>query len=356
MAATVGLDIGGTSVRAAVLDTAKAKRELKRFGEMPLPSGSVVAGEILDDLAVAEAISALWKREKLPKKRVVVGTSSQRLVVRQVDVPQMDEAELAEALPYQVQDFIPIGVDEAILQHIPLEDFVTPDGEPMSSILVVAVYRDIVDALVSVTKRAGLSVEAIDLQAFGLVRAVFGMAPAVENPLNAIVDIGASVSQVVIAKGGQARFVRLLPRGGDDFTAALRDGLSLEAAEADAMKRRVGVAPEGDGVGSDDDAEPRRLLTRQADALIEEVRGSVNFFLSQAGEDSVEQLVVAGNGARLPHLASRLGQSLGVTVVPAKILPHVDLGRTGRTESEMLDAQPVLPISVGLALWEPNPR
>ena len=351
MAVTVGLDIGGTSVRAALFDA--SKRELKRFGEMPLADGSVVAGEIIDDLAVSEALSALWKREKLPRKRVVVGTASQRLVVRQVDVPAMDDAELEEALPYQVQDFIPIGIEEAILDYVPLEDFVTPDGEPMRSILVVAVYRDIIDTLLSVTRKAGLRIEAIDLQAFGLVRSVFGMQPAVDNPLRAIVDIGATVSQVVIAKGGQARFVRLLPRGGEDFTAALRNGLSLDADDADKLKRRVGVAPEGRVAEADDpDTEALRLLTREADALIEEVRGSVNFFVSQSGDQEVEKVVVAGNGARLPHLASRLGKALGIGVAPAKILDAVELGRTGRSEAEMLDAQPLLPTSVGLALWK----
>lgn len=351
MTATVGLDIGGTSVRAAVIDTAKSKHVLRRFGEMPLPPGSVVAGDILDDFAVAEALGALWKREKLPKKHVVVGTASQRMVVRQVDVPQMEDGELREALPYQVQDFIPIGVDEAVLDFIPLEDFLTPDGEPMRSILVVAAHRDVVDTLLDVTSRIGLSVEAIDLQAFGLVRSVFGMAPAVENPLHAIVDIGASVSQVVIAKGGQARFVRLLPRGGDDFTDALQDGLGIGSKEADDLKRDVGVLPEGEETGSDDRAESRRLLIRQADALIEEVRGSVNFYLSQTGEESVSQLVVAGNGARLPHLASRLGSALDVAVVPAKILDLVELGRIRHSDEEMLEAQPVLPTAVGLGLW-----
>lgn len=353
MPASVGLDIGGTSVRVAVIDTAKSRRVLRRYGEMPLPPGAVVAGDVVDHLAVAESVSALWKREKFPKKNVIVGTASQRLVVRQVDVPSMDDAELRDALPYQVQDFIPIGVDEAILDFVPLEDFVTPDGEPMRSILVVAVYRDIVDTLLSVARSANLSVSAIDLQAFGLVRAVFGMAPALDNPLHAVVDIGSSVSQVIIAKGGQVRFVRLLPRGGDDFTTALRDGMSLEVADAEAMKRTIGVNPaEGEEPsGTEEEVGARHLLTRQADALIEEVRGSVNFFLSQTTETTVDRLVVAGNGARLPHLASRLGAALGVSVVPAKILEFVEVGRTGRTADEMLDAQPVLPTSVGLGLW-----
>ena len=202
MAVTVGLDIGTSSLRAAVVDTAKGKALVRRYAEMPLPPGAVVAGEILDVDAVAETVAALWKRAKLPKKRVVVGSASQKLVVRQVDVPQMGESELKEALPFQVQDSIPIAVEDAMLDFIPLEEFSTPEGEPMQSILAIAVHRDVVQALVAVTEAAKLSLLAIDLQAFGLIRAVFGLEHSVEDPYQAIVDIGGSVTQLIIAKGG----------------------------------------------------------------------------------------------------------------------------------------------------------
>lgn len=350
MAVTVGLDIGTSSVRAAVVDTAKGKAVVRRYAEMPLPPGAVVAGEILDVDAVAETVAALWKRAKLPKKRVVVGSASQKLVVRQVDVPQMGESELMEALPFQVQDSIPIAVEDAMLDFIPLEEFSTPEGEPMQSILAIAVHRDVVQALVAVTEAAKISLLAIDLQAFGLIRAVFGLEHSVEDPYQAIVDIGGSVTQLIIAKGGTARFVRMLPTGGEQFTNALVEGLDLSFAEADVVKRRVGVAAGEPAIGEEPDDVARRLLTTQADRLIDEIRGSVNFFASQSS-DSIARVVVAGNAARLPHLANRLGQKLALPIVPAKILERVEIGRVGLSETEMLDAQPVLPTGVGLGLW-----
>ena len=114
----------------------------------------------------------------------------------------MDESELKEALPFQVQDSIPISVDEAVLDFVPLEEFTTPDGEAMASILVVAIHRDIVYSLRRVTDSAGLSLLAIDLQAFGLVRSTFGIVPALGNPLQALVDVGSSVTQVIVTRGG----------------------------------------------------------------------------------------------------------------------------------------------------------
>lgn len=238
-----------------------------------------------------------------------------------------------------------------MLDWVGIEDFVTDDGQPRRSILVIAASRDIVDTLLSVCNSAGLTVDAVDLQAFGLVRSVFGVAPALGNPLHALLDIGASVSQLVIAKGGAARFVRLLPIGGDDFTAVLRDGLGLETADADELKRAVGVASNGDGSGTGDGADARGLLTARADALIDEVKGSLDFYLTNASDERVERLVVAGNGARLPHLARRMGRRLDLPIEPAKVLDLVDVGRVDKTDAEMLDAQPVLPAAVGLALW-----
>ncbi len=351
MAVTVGLDIGGNAVRAAVVDTGKSNRIVRRYAEMPLPAGAVSGGEIVDEGAVAEAVAALWKRNKLPRKRVIVGTANQRLAVRQVDVPQMGHEELTEALPFQVQDSIPIAVDEAVLDFVPLEQFVTPDGEPMESILAVAVHRDIVDSLIRVMESAKVAPTAVDLQAFALVRAIFGMEAGLGTPLQAIVDIGASITQVVIARAGTAHFVRLLPRGGDDFTAALRDGLDLDAESAEELKRTVGVEPMGMPGDDDDVSKARRILTEQADALIEELRSSVNYFEASSGEERVERLVVAGNAARLPHLANRFGRSLGVAVEPARVLDMFEVGKIEMTDDEILDAQPVIPTAVGLALW-----
>jgi Tfp pilus assembly PilM family ATPase len=155
----------------------------------------------------------------------------------------------------------------------------------------------------------------------------------------------------VIARAGTAHFVRLLPRGGDDFTAALRDGLDLDAESAEELKRTVGVEPFGLPDGDDEVSKARQILTEQADSLIEEVRGSVNYFETSTGDLRVERLVVAGNAARLPHLANRLGRSLSVDVEPARILDHLEVGNIEMSDEEVLDAQPVIPTAVGLALW-----
>ena len=353
MPISVGLDIGSEAVRAAVVDAGpKSTPVLKRFADMPLPRGAVFGGDVADEGAVAEAVAALWKRNRLPRRRVVLGIANQRVISRQVDVPHLEEEELVEALPFQVQDAIPIPVEDAVLDYVPLEEFTTPDGDLMLSILVIAAQRDMVDGLLRIVQSAGVQVQSIDLQAFGLVRAAFGadLTRGGEGP-QALLDIGASMSQIAVVRGGITRFVRILPTGGEQFTEALVNGLSLSREDAEDLKRRTGVEPEGLPEGDDADAAARRVLTRTADALVEEIRGSVNYYLTQAGEHALERLVVSGNGARLPHLANRVGRALGTRIEPVRVLEHVKVGRVQMTEAQLLDHQPVLPASVGLALW-----
>lgn len=354
MAVNVGLDIGTSAVRAAVVQTGKNAPILRKYGQVALPEGAVLGGEIADEAVVRDAIVQLWKQAKLPKKNVVVGIANQRVIVRRVDLPLMSEEELAESLPYQAQEFIPIPIEEAILDFVPLEEFTTPSNEPMMSVLVVAAQKGMAEDVVRVAGNAGLKVVAVDLQAFALVRAIYGGELNLEEGIDVVVNVGAALTQVAVVKTGTVRFLRIVPMGGHDFTTALQDSLATGPDAAESHKRRVGVALEGDApAGESDDDKARAALTEQADLLIEEIRGSVDFFLSQAPETAINKLLVSGNGARLPHLAARLGRTLGVPVEPIRLLEgeRMQVGKTGLSEAEFMEAQPVLPVAVGLALW-----
>lgn len=351
MAVTVGLDIGSTGVRAAVVEIGRSSRTLKAFAELPLPRGTIEAGDVVDEPALTEALQTLWRQTKIPRKKVVMGIASRRAIVRQVAVPQLEDDELAESLAFHVEEALPMAVEDAVLDFVPQEDFLSREGEPMRSVLVVAVSRAVIDSFRRVAEDADIGLAAIDLQAFALVRSVFGIVPALGNPRRVLVDVGGSVTQVVVAQGGVASFVRLLPRGGDTFTEALVNDLGLDAGDAEEAKRRVGVAPVGAGAAVGDDADIQRILTAEASDFVEEVADSVAFYAGSADGPAIEQLVVAGNGARLPHLARRLGEALRLPVAPAKVLDYVDVGEIGRSEDELLSAQPVLPTAVGLSLW-----
>src|SRR5438270_1323307 len=100
----------------------KGPATLERFGQVALPLGAVRDGEVVDSDAVAAAIKQLWAQAKISSKKVVVGVANQKVVVRQVDLQWMPTGELKKALAFQVQDYVPMPVDQAILDFHLLEE------------------------------------------------------------------------------------------------------------------------------------------------------------------------------------------------------------------------------------------
>ena len=155
-APVVGLDIGTSAVRAAQVSAGRSGFSLTKFGQVALPPGAVVDGEIHDPGAVTEAIVQLWKRTKPRSKKVVVGVANQRVIVRQVDLPYLEEKDFAASLKYQVADYIPMPVEDAEIDYQILADYETEEGHIMR-VLLVAAATDMIESYVDVVTEAGLT-------------------------------------------------------------------------------------------------------------------------------------------------------------------------------------------------------
>ena len=170
----MGLDIGTSGVRAAELSVGKGAATLEKFGQVALPPGVVRDGEVIDADAVARAIKQLWAQARFGGKRVVVGVANQKVVVRQVDLPWLPIKELRSSLAFQVQDFIPMPVETAILDFHPLEEFTNDSGARMLRVLLVAAARDMVDSALHAVELAGLQPAMVDLTSFAVLRTQAG--------------------------------------------------------------------------------------------------------------------------------------------------------------------------------------
>ncbi len=223
----VGLDIGTSGVRAAELVLGKGGPTLDRFGQVALPPGAVRDGEVVDTDAVAAALRELWVLARFTSRKVVVGVANQRVVVRQVELPWMPVDELRKSLAYSVQDYIPMPVDQAILDFHPLADFVNEAGARMLRVLLVAAARDMVSSALAAVAKAGLQASMVDLTSFAVLRSQVTASGGFAVEAEALVDIGASVTNIVVHSGGVPRFVRILLMGGADITEMIADRMGV---------------------------------------------------------------------------------------------------------------------------------
>ncbi|MGZ4104780.1 MAG: type IV pilus assembly protein PilM [Actinomycetota bacterium] len=345
---TIGLDIGTSAVRAAEI-RGRDPGVLVRFAQLSLPAGAVVGGEVADSEAVASVIRDLWRQGEFKGKRVALGVASQSVVVRQVDVPKMEESELASALRYQVQDYIPISIDDALLDFMVLEEFESEENAPMLRVLAVAAHKDMVAQMMAVLDRAGLEPVVVDLSPLAAVRALVEPVPSIlqERAAEAIVDIGAGVTDVIVHEAGKPRFIRILPSGGNDITNALVTELGLSVDDAEAQKRAVGLQPEGAPI----DAGAATVIEARARAFIDDVRRSLDFYQSGPDLAKIARVLVIGGGSQLPRLAERLATALRLPVEQGNAFARVKVSDDIRLTDEQLDtASHVATTVIGLAL------
>lgn len=344
----VGLDIGTSAVRAAELSIAKDSVTLRKFGQIALPSGAVTDGEVTDRDAVARALRQLWSQVKFSTKNVTLGIANHKVVVRQVDLPGMDEAELRRALTLQVQDFIPIPVDEAILDFHAIESFTNDAGGPMLRVLLVAAARETVLASIEAVTAAGLKPVSVDLTSFAIIRALaqpefLGQATEAE----ALVDIGARVTNIAVHQGGVPRFVRMLLMGGGDVTDAVAERMGIPVDEAERFKISAGVPASA----AERNAVPAAgAIDGSAAAFIDEVRGSLDYYRASPDAVPVTRILLSGGGARLTNLAQRLAAVTRTNVEIASPLSRIQLGRTGLSDEQIVEIQPLATVPVGLAM------
>jgi type IV pilus assembly protein PilM len=232
----VGIDIGTGTITVAEVKQGRNGAQVTNFGGVELPPDTVREGEILDVQAVADALKELLSSAKVSTKKVWLGVANQRVVVRQIDLPWMEEKELRESLRYQVQEHIPIPVEEAELDAFVVGEFQTDEGERMQQVLLVAAHHDMVTAHVEAATKAGLKPIGVDLNPFAVLRAM-GNTSAIDQGNEVLVDIGGGVTNIVVHDAGVPTFVRILVMGGETVTAALSAGLSISRDEAEVRKR-----------------------------------------------------------------------------------------------------------------------
>jgi type IV pilus assembly protein PilM len=340
----IGLDIGTSVVRAVELSFGRGGLTLERFGQVVLPEGAVRDGEVVDREPVVACLKQLWSATGFSHKKVVMGVANQRVIVRQLDLPWMPREELRASLPFQVQDFLPMPTEQAVLDFFPLEERSQAGGGRTLHGLLVAAARDTVLANVNCAERAGLSVTAVDLTSFAILRAL-GKQTGVDVETEALIDVGARITNVIVHSSSVPRFVRILLMGGQDVTDAVAEGLGITIGEAEALKQQVS------GTDSEQEAAAlHRAVSTTAQDFVEEIRGSLDYYAASNPGAPVQRILLSGGGSRLAGLIDRLAAATRLPVLAADPLTAVRIGRTGLDADQLEFVKPLAAVPVGLAL------
>lgn len=399
----IGIDISGDAIRIVQMDIRRRPPALRKIGITGLPFGAVENGEIIDVESVSYCLKDARRKAGITKNEVIIGLANQKAIGRIIDLPYMDVRELESMFKFQAQDYIPIPIEEAIMDWAVLEEFVNEQNEKMIKALLVVAQKDMVQKFISVLKRANLQPRAIDSKLLALTRAFPNLIlskaekllpPAEEGSTKettCLLDIGADITSLIVLERGSPSFLRVHLLGGNDFTKAIIDDLGVTFEHAQELKIRVGLIPERERIEkveeapieekpkeakegeeikpppetpiieeekppekviSEEESKAAKIMKKKSPVFIREIRQSADYYLTQKEGRSLSKIYLTGSEARLPGLIDELRRALKTEIVLANPLENVVVSSLSIAPEELDRMSSSFAIPIGLALWD----
>ena len=360
----IGLDLEQGAIAAAEIRSGKQEQILTRVHVRGLPDGLLFEGEVVDPDALAVELKSFWKEAGFGSRHVELGIANQKIVVRTMQFPQIDEKELRAAVEFHAQEHIPIPIDEAILDFKVLWTYTDENGSIQQRILLVAAQREMVGRFLDVAHKAGLNVSGIDLQAFALIRALAPRpsfidegAPAADAPsveVAALVNIGSGITNLAITANGVPQFTRVINLGSEALDQALSTHRAIARDEADMLRVMIGLRgekPDEPGELTPETVdEVHQVLEQACEAFSDELRRSIDYYHTQEDAGEIAKIVLSGDGSLTRNIVYYLAESLHLPVEVGNPLRQVGENKTKLSEAELEMLAPRLGIAIGLAL------
>lgn len=337
---SVGIDVGSKSIKVVELEKKGNSWSLKGSGIVGY-SGILVenAKEEKDLVPLAEIIKKLFNEAKISSREVFLSLPERFAFVKVITFPLLTNQEIDAALKWEADQYVPIPLEEAIMQYqVILRD--EKSNPPQVKVLLVATRRSLVEKYVLLARLAGLQVLAVENELLSLSRVLVP-----QEDLSTIVNFGALSTDIGISKSGKLWFSRSIPTGGDALTRAIVQGLRIEPAQAEEYKKAYGLSStllEG---------KVRLAMEPVMQSLVGEIKKAVQYFVSENPQfGKPKQLIVSGGLTSLPDLIAYLTKEFDMEILVAN--PFLQIQIPAESQKVIVDYAPFYSVAVGLALRE----
>ena len=241
----LGLDIGTNLIKVVEMRSSRGSLQLLNLGIRPTPPEVISNGVIVDPSSLGTAVRGLLQAQGIRTREVVAAVAGQSsLVVRPIEVPKMSRAELADTMRWEVERHIPFAASEVIMDYQPLiepEDL--PEERQNMEVLLAVAQEDMINAYLATFQVAGLLPRALDIEGLAAARALVDLSAeeGLYNQTVALVNVGATTTDISIIRGGLLSFNRPVPMAGESLTNAISENLGRDISEAERLKKEVGM-------------------------------------------------------------------------------------------------------------------
>jgi type IV pilus assembly protein PilM len=361
----IGLDIGTSAIKVVEASGPVDKPVLTALALANITPSSKSNLTDLIKATVAEA--------RVSTKEANISVSGPSLIVRFISMPKMKAEDLKNAIRFEAEKFIPFDISECVIDF---QILTKSDNENRQSILLVAARREQIQDRARAVEQAGLSVGVIDVDGFAIANAFMRNFPSFDPSTNAqgqsravrqahgasngaeqgrgasearrgidanktaaLLNIGASYTNLSILKGGVIHFSRDVAIGSNDFDETIAKIFNISPGAAQTLK----VSPKERAARL---AESAKQI---AAGLLDDVKLSFSYHENQSGQ-SIDEVYLSGGGAELAGLDDVFSESFGAKPVRWDPLAFLEKSGKGIDPDLLSSSKGFFAVAAGLAL------
>lgn len=336
----VGLDIGSSSVKVVELRQKGGAYELVNLGLESFDPDTVVDGSIMNAPHVQQQINKIFSENSISTREVATSVSGHSVIVKKISMAAANETEIANNISYEAQQHIPFDMADVNMSYQVLGPGAGGNG---FEVMLVAVKREKIQNYTTVLSVADKIPVVVDIDAFAVQNAFEVNYEPPADLMVALLNIGASIMNIIIVRGGVPLFTRDVSVGGNQFTDTLQKELDLSFEDAEKLKVGLeipNVAP---------DAKTPHLRS-VSEILLLEVQKTFDFFRQTTSTENIQQIYAAGGTAKIEGLADLLKQEFNVPVEIMNPFQKVNYNSSKFDPSYINDIAPRMTVAMGLAL------
>ena len=337
----VGIDISSTAVKLLQLSKSGDRYRVENYAVEPLPPNAVQEKNIVEVEAVGEAVGRAVQRSGTKLKHCAIAVAGSAVITKVIQMPaDLSDDELDGQIQIEANQYIPYPLDEVSMDYEVLGP--VPENPEVVDVLLAASRSENVDIRVAAVELGGLTAKIVDVEAYAMENAFNLVQPQIEtddNQVVAVVDVGATMTTLIVIRNGKTIYTREQVFGGKQLTDEVMRRYGLSYEEAGLAKRQGGLP----------DSYEIEVLDPFKEAMVQQVSRSLQFFYSASEHSNVDHIVLAGGCASIQGIGEMVEDQMGVPSTIASPLANMSL--SGKVQAQALSADaPALMIACGLAM------
>jgi len=340
----VGLDIGSHTLKLVeIVESPKKGYILNSFSQIPVMRGVVVDGVPVEQQELAIKIKELFKQSKCKRKGIVTSLSGHSVIVKKVTFPTMEEGELRDLIKDEVGKYLPFENTEEVSFDFQIlgENEYNPS---QMEVVLVAAKNDIIAGFTGAIKEAGFNAMVMDVDSFALETMYEENYEFEENEMAVLVNIGASMTNINVVRGGASIFTRDFTLAGNSITEMVQQKLGVDFEEAERLKIEGGSGSESEQAMFKSD------LLAYADPICTEIERSIDYFRSTYGGEYIKNVILSGGTALIPGIADDLSRRLDIEAEIVDPFKKIGINQKAINPADLGTLGPIAAVGIGLAL------